>query len=55
MLFDVPIAARFTSDLTSWTQSGNPALCPAAGVMSFLDEGPLPPTRFYRVVEVIVP
>jgi hypothetical protein len=46
---------EFSANLTEWTPSGTPALCPPAGVMSFLDEGPLPPTRFYRVVEVTAP
>jgi len=43
---------QFSGDLTAWTNSGSPIVCPASGTMSFLDEGPLPPTRFYRVIEV---
>lgn len=44
-----------SSDLTVWTALGAPTLCPAAGVMSVLDPGPLPPTRFYRLVQTTMP
>ena len=43
---------QVSGDLSSWTNSGSVVVCPASGAMSFLDEGPLPPTRFYRVIEV---
>ncbi len=42
-------------DVTVWTSQGAPVLCPPAGAMSFFDPGPLPPTRFYRVVETAAP
>lgn len=43
---------QVSGDLSAWTDSGSVIVCPASGAMSFLDEGPLPPTRFYRVIEV---
>jgi hypothetical protein len=43
---------QISDDLSAWTNSGSVVVCPAAGTMSFLDEGPLPETRFYRVIEV---
>jgi hypothetical protein len=43
---------QVSGDLSAWTNSGSLIVCPASGAMSFLDEGPLPPTRFYRVIEV---
>lgn len=43
---------QVSGDLSAWTNSGSPVVCPGSGAMSFLDEGPLPPTRFYRVIEV---
>jgi uncharacterized repeat protein (TIGR01451 family) len=42
-------------DLATWSPLGAAQLCPAAGGMSFLDPGPLPPTRFYRVIEIATP
>lgn len=42
-------------DLNSWSSFGAPVFCPAAGAFSILDPGPLPPTRFYRVVELPLP
>ena len=44
-----------TENLTDWTPLGASAVCPPSGVMSFQDEGPLPPTRFYRVIEALLP
>ena len=44
-----------SGDLSTWTPIGSPLACPASGAMSLLDPGPLPPTRFYRVVEVAIP
>ncbi len=44
-----------TEDMTVWTPQGEPQICPIAGVMSFLDPIPLPPARFYRVVEFPAP
>ena len=44
-----------SSDLAAWSPLGAVQLCPAAGRMSFLDPGPLPPTRFYRVIEITAP
>lgn len=44
-------AWQASADLSSWTPLGEPAVCPATGVMSYFDAAPLPPTRFYRLVE----
>jgi uncharacterized repeat protein (TIGR01451 family) len=44
-----------SSDLVAWTPLGAVVLCPTAGAVSFLDPGPLPPKRFYRVVEATTP
>ena len=57
-LFSLGIPGRtyqleISANLSDWATLGASQLCPPAGAMSFLDEGPLPPTRFYRVVEVI--
>lgn len=38
-------------DLVNWTPVGASVVCPAAGAISLLDPGPLPPTRFYRLLE----
>ncbi len=40
-----------TSNLTDWVALGTPAVCPASGVLSILDPGPLPPVRYYRMVQ----
>jgi hypothetical protein len=50
-----PYQLQVSSDLVAWTPLGVVVLCPAAGSMSFLDPGPLPPSRFYRVVETTIP
>ena len=42
---------QFSSNLTTWTNLGSPAVCPPSGVLDVLDPGPLPPTRFYRLAE----
>lgn len=42
---------QFTSNLSRWTPLGAPQACPAHGAMSILDPGPLPPSRFYRMIE----
>lgn len=44
-----------TEDLSVWSPSGTSVVCPSSGAMSLLDPGPLPPTRFYRVVETSAP
>ena len=46
---------QVSSDLVTWEPLGADVQCPAAGSMSFLDPGPLPPMRFYRVVEITNP
>ncbi len=46
---------QVSDDLSSWAPSGASQICPASGVMAFTDEGPLPPTRFYRVIEFLPP
>ena len=38
-------------NLTTWTNLGAPIVCPNSGVVSQTDPGPLPPTRFYRMVQ----
>jgi hypothetical protein len=43
---------QMSSDLTNWTPLGPPQVTPASGVISILDPGPLPPTRFYRTAQV---
>lgn len=42
---------QVTPDLGVWTPLGAPVVCPAAGAISLLDPGPLPSTRFYRLLE----
>ena len=42
---------QYTSDLANWTDLGSPQTCGNNGVISILDPGPLPPNRYYRVVE----
>ena len=44
---------QISGDLLSWIPLGEPSLCPASGLMSTFDFGPLPPTRFYRLVEKV--
>jgi len=46
---------QFSSDLQVWTPLGPPVVCPANGVLSVVDPGPLPPTRFYRLLESVTP
>ncbi len=43
---------QYSSDLDVWVPLGAPAVCPANGVLSLLDPGPLPPQRFYRLIEI---
>jgi len=40
-----------TENLTTWSNLGPPQVCPNSGVISVLDPGPLPPSRFYRTIE----
>ncbi len=40
-----------SSNLTTWTNLGSALVCPASGVITQTDPGPLPPTRFYRMVQ----
>ncbi len=40
-----------SENLTSWTNLGPPATCPASGVLNVNDPGPLPPARYYRMVQ----
>ena len=40
-----------SSNLTTWTPLGGAQVCPASGVVTVVDPGPLPPTRFYRMVQ----
>lgn len=40
-----------SSNLTTWTNLGSSVVCPGSGVISHTDPGPLPPTRFYRMVQ----
>jgi hypothetical protein len=40
-----------TENLTTWTDLGPPQVCPNSGVISMLDPGPLPPSRFYRTIQ----
>jgi hypothetical protein len=42
---------EFSSDMTVWSALGAPVVCPASGVLSVVDPGPLPPQRFYRLLE----
>jgi len=44
-----------SADLNTWDPLGVPVTCPRAGIMNFVDPGPLPPQRFYRVVETSAP
>ncbi|QJE98143.1 Calx-beta domain-containing protein [Luteolibacter luteus] len=44
-----------SEDLAVWTNSGSPQVCPANGAMLFTDVGPLPETRYYRVIEAQLP
>ncbi|MGI9244544.1 MAG: choice-of-anchor Q domain-containing protein, partial [Verrucomicrobiales bacterium] len=37
-------------DLHDWTNRGENQICPAGGVMEFLDPGPLPETCYYRLI-----
>ncbi len=43
---------QWSASLTSWTDLGAPQLCPESGVLSVLDPGPLPASRFYRSVQL---
>jgi hypothetical protein len=43
---------QWSASLTSWTDLGSPQLCPDSGVLSVLDPGPLPASRFYRSVQL---
>jgi hypothetical protein len=43
---------QWSASLTSWTDLGSPQLAPASGVLSVLDPGPLPASRFYRSVQL---
>jgi hypothetical protein len=38
-------------NLAVWTSLGAAVISPATGAISLLDPGPLPPTRFYRLME----
>jgi hypothetical protein len=40
-----------TENLATWSNLGPPQVCPNSGVISVLDPGPLPPSRFYRTIE----
>lgn len=40
-----------SEDLDEWDFLGDPVICPENGIMHFPDPGPLPETRFYRVVD----
>lgn len=40
-----------SSNLVTWTNLGGVIVCPPSGVISVTDPGPLPPTRFYRMVQ----
>jgi Bacterial Ig domain/Calx-beta domain len=40
-----------SSNLVTWSNLGSAIVCPASGVVSANDPGPLPPTRFYRMVQ----
>lgn len=42
---------QYTDDLTEWIPLGEQFVCPASGVTSVLDPGPLPSSRFYRLIE----
>lgn len=47
---------QYSSDLASWTGLVAPSICPSSGVLTVLDPGPvLPPSRFYRLVQVTAP
>ncbi|MDQ8192506.1 Calx-beta domain-containing protein [Roseibacillus persicicus] len=37
-------------DLSTWTALGAPVTCPASGIMTMVDPGPLPSNRMYRIV-----
>ncbi|MDB4383949.1 hypothetical protein N9042_00455 [bacterium] len=41
-----------SSDMASWSDLGGDLFSPPSGQLNFSDPGPLPPTRFYRVIEV---
>jgi hypothetical protein len=41
---------QHSSDLSTWTTFATES-CPASGVISVADPGPLPPSRFYRMVQ----
>lgn len=41
-----------TGTLDAWELMGDPLVVPEGGILEFADPGPLPPSRFYRVVEV---
>lgn len=40
-----------SENMSTWAPLGSPVVCPAAGIMSFTDPGPLPTSRFYRLVD----
>lgn len=40
-----------SEDMATWTPRGEPLVCPENGIMHFPDPGPLPESRFYRVVD----
>lgn len=44
---------QYSNDLSidSWTDLGSSAIVPPNGAVTVLDPGPLPPTRFYRLVQ----
>jgi hypothetical protein len=42
---------QIAPNVADWAPLGSPVVCPPTGAMSLLDPGPLPPSRFYRVVE----
>jgi fibronectin-binding autotransporter adhesin len=42
---------QYSNDLSTWMDIGTPAPVPANGAVTSLDPGPLPPTRFYRLVQ----
>lgn len=39
-----------SENLTDWEPLGQGMICPESGIMNFPDPGPLPASRFYRVV-----
>lgn len=42
---------RISDDLVNWSDLGIPIVCPLTGIIAFLDPGPLPQMRFYRILE----